>query len=112
MQKFCHLKKNDICYQNNGNYTRLMFFTIKYYFFGTFSVFENDTPSFVHDIFFEKKQIYRAWRKKIAILIQMQFLNDIIKSEHGFKVAKKSVFQSLDKNSKLIKFLSTFKAMF
>ena len=27
--------------------------------------------------------------KKIAILIRMQFLNDIIKSRHGFKTAQK-----------------------
>ena len=30
-----------------------------------------------------------AWRQKIAILIRMQFLNDIIKSKHGFKTAQK-----------------------
>ena len=30
-----------------------------------------------------------AWRQKIAILISMQFLNDIIKSRHGFKTAQK-----------------------
>ena len=30
-----------------------------------------------------------AWRQKIAILIRMQFLNDIIKSRHGFKTAQK-----------------------
>ena len=28
-------------------------------------------------------------RQKIAILIRMQFLNDIIKSRHGFKTAQK-----------------------
>ena len=31
----------------------------------------------------------------------MQFLNDIIKSEHGFKTAQK--FSSFDKNSKFMK---------
>ena len=30
-----------------------------------------------------------SWRQKIAILIWMQFLNDIIKSRHGFKAAQK-----------------------
>ena len=30
-----------------------------------------------------------AWRQKIAILFRMQFLNDIIKSRHGFKTAQK-----------------------
>ena len=30
-----------------------------------------------------------AGRQKIAILIRMQFLNDIIKSRHGFKTAQK-----------------------
>ena len=30
-----------------------------------------------------------AWRQKMAILIRMQFLNDIIKSRHGFKTAQK-----------------------
>ena len=30
-----------------------------------------------------------TWRKKIANLILMQFLNDIIKSGHGFKYAQK-----------------------
>ena len=34
-------------------------------------------------------------RQKIAILIRMQFLNDIIKSDYGFKAAQK--FQSFDK---------------
>ena len=29
------------------------------------------------------------WYQKIAILIQMQFFNDIIKSRHGFKTAQK-----------------------
>ena len=29
-----------------------------------------------------------AWRQKIAILIWMQFLNDIIKLEYGFKTAQ------------------------
>ena len=35
---------------------------------------------------------HNSWHQKIVILIQMQFLNDIIKSEHGFKVAQN--FQS------------------
>ena len=30
-----------------------------------------------------------SWRQKIVILIRMQFLNDIIKSRHGFKTAQK-----------------------
>ena len=30
-----------------------------------------------------KKLILLAWRQKIAMLIRMQFLNDIIKSRHG-----------------------------
>ena len=30
-----------------------------------------------------------AWRQKMAILIRMQFLNDILKSKHGFKIAQK-----------------------
>ena len=30
-----------------------------------------------------------AWRQKIAILIWMQFLNDINKSRHGFKTVQK-----------------------
>ena len=30
-----------------------------------------------------------AWRQKIAILIRMQFLNNIIKSEKDFKTAQK-----------------------
>ena len=30
-----------------------------------------------------------TWRQKIAILIRMQFLNDIIKSKHGLKAAQK-----------------------
>ena len=39
--------------------------------------------------FYEKPISTETWRQKIAILIQMQFLNDIIKSEHGFKAAQK-----------------------
>ena len=46
---------------------------------------------------------------KIVILIRMQFLNDIIKSEHRFKAAQK--FQSFDKNFKFMKFSSSFTAM-
>ena len=34
-----------------------------------------------------------TWCQKIAILIQMQFLNDLIKLDHGFKAAQK--FQSI-----------------
>ena len=30
-----------------------------------------------------------AWWQKIAILLGMQFLNDMIKSKHGFKTAEK-----------------------
>ena len=30
-----------------------------------------------------------TWRQKIAMLIRMQFLNDIDKSRHGFKTAQK-----------------------
>ena len=33
--------------------------------------------------------IWETWRQKIAILIRMQFLNDIFKSRHGFKTAQK-----------------------
>ena len=33
--------------------------------------------------------IFRAGRQKITIFIRMQFLNDIIKSRHGFKTAQK-----------------------
>ena len=50
----------------------------------------------------------RQSAKKTAILIRMQFLNDIIKSRHGFKTAQKlhkfTVF--IKKNSKFMKFLS------
>ena len=36
------------------------------------------------------KGIYhQPWRQKIAILIRMQFLNDVIKSKHDFKIAQK-----------------------
>ena len=31
----------------------------------------------------------QPWRQKIAVLIRMQFLNDIIKLRHGFKTAQK-----------------------
>ena len=34
-------------------------------------------------------KIKNSWRQKIAILIRMQILNDIIKSRHGFKTAQK-----------------------
>ena len=33
----------------------------------------------------------KSWHQKIAILFQMQFLNDIIKSELGFKAVQKHV---------------------
>ena len=36
-----------------------------------------------------KRQKQQARRKKLAIVIRMQFLNDIIKSRHGFKTAQK-----------------------
>ena len=37
----------------------------------------------------ESYKYLTAWRQKIAILIRMQFLNNIIKSEHDFKTAQK-----------------------
>ena len=37
----------------------------------------------------QNKVYHQSWRQKIAILIRMQFLNDIIKSRHGFKTAQK-----------------------
>ena len=36
-----------------------------------------------------KKRNFKAWHQKIAIVIRMKFLNDIIKSRHGFKTAQK-----------------------
>ena len=46
--------------------------------------------------------------QKIAILIRIQFLNDIIKSRHGFKAAQKfHKFRIFIKTIKLLKFLST-----
>ena len=54
-----------------------------------------------------------AWRQKIAILIRMQFLNHIIKSEHGFKTTQKFYkFGVLIKTLNFRKFLSSFKAIF
>ena len=53
--------------------------------------------------------VTEAARQKIAILIRMQFLNDIIKSKHGFKTTQK-VHKFLIK-TKFMKFLSSFKAM-
>ena len=38
---------------------------------------------------FISKLVCKTGRQKIAILIRMQFLNDIIKSSHGFKAAQK-----------------------
>ena len=52
-----------------------------------------------------------AGHQKITILIQMQFLNDIIKSEYGFKAAQTSYFWVFV-NSKTLKFLSSLKAIF
>ena len=37
---------------------------------------------------FKNAILMTLWRQKIAILIRMQFLNDIIKSRHGFKTAQ------------------------
>ena len=42
---------------------------------------EDSVSSYIH--------ILSSWRQKIAILIRMQLLNDIIKSRHGFKTAQK-----------------------
>ena len=50
-----------------------------------------------------------TWRQEIAILIRMQFLNDIIKSRHGFKTAHK--FHKFRVLIKTIQHLSSFKAM-
>ena len=50
-----------------------------------------------------------AWRQNITIIIRMQFLNDIIKSRHGFKTAQK--FHKFSFYQKFMKFLSSFKAM-
>ena len=33
-----------------------------------------------------------AWQEKSTILIRMQFLNDMIKSRHGFKTAQKLLY--------------------
>ena len=58
------------------------------------------------------KVIHESGHQKIAILIRTQFLNDIIKSRHGFKTAQKfHKFRVLIKNSKFMKFLNSFKAM-
>ena len=47
-----------------------------------------------------KGKYWEAWRQKIAILIRMKFLNDIIKSRHGFKAAHK--FRVLIKFDKIL----------
>ena len=48
---------------------------------------------------------HQTWRQKIASLIRMQFLNDNIKSEHGFKAAKQ--FKSFFIKTKFMKFFSS-----
>ena len=46
---------------------------------------------FIHNIISNglNQVIRNQGAKKISIIIWMQFLNDIIKSEHGFKAAQK-----------------------
>ena len=56
-----------------------------------------------------KRQKQQAGRQKIASLILMQFLNDIIKSRYGFKTAQK--FHKFLIKTKFMKFLSSFKAI-
>ena len=57
----------------------------------------------------QTSEVVAVGRQKIAILIRMQFLNDIIKSRHGFKTTQK--VHKFSFYQKFMKFLRSFKAM-
>ena len=75
---------------------------LKHWFIPSFLIRMTNYRAILIEIKRETMPFHNLWHQKIAILIRMHFLNDIIKSRHGFKTAQK--FHKFSFYQKFMKF--------